>query len=57
MPKKLLLELKPFEAVLLIRVLIKEINSDPNCKEHLDMIVKRLIDLTQKGYNEDILND
>lgn len=57
MPKKVLLELNPFEAGLLIGVLIKEINSDPDCKETLDRILRRLIDLCQKEYYEGNSND
>lgn len=57
MPKKVLLELKPFEAGLLTGVLVKEINSDPDCSETLDRIVRRLIDLCQKEYYEDNSND
>lgn len=57
MPKKVLLKLNPFEAGLLVGVLIKEINSNPDCKESLDQILRRLIDLCQKEYYEDGSND
>ena len=57
MCKKVILELKPFEAHLLTGVLAKEINTNPDCKEHLDRILLKLIDLSQKEYYEDNLND
>lgn len=57
MRKKINLELYPFESGVLLGVLIKEINTNPDYKDCLDKIAHRLCDLCQKEYYEDSSDD
>ena len=57
MRKKIYLELYPFESGILLGVLIKEINTNPDCKDCLDKIARRLCDSCQEEYYEDSSDD